>query len=189
MSTKSFAAEMKSTIVELKQKNGIESIKCDNLIAYLDDIINSPDVEISDVDKEKYRAELQLWVERDKAQQASNLEMFRSVILVGQNALKSAFLMNGGATIALLAFLGKLSDQHQDKISVFANSLMIFVFGVFFIVLASGVTYISQWCYANPKYEKAGHVFNIVVILCGLASYGFFIWGSIVAYKAFLAFA
>lgn len=188
MNAKPFASELRAVVKNLKEKNGIESIKCDNLIAYLDEIINSSGSEIGEVDKEKYRAELQVWVERDKAQHVSNLEMFKSIILIGQNALKSAFLMNGGATVALLAFISKLSDQCQNKIPIFAQSLMSFVLGVLFITLASGITYLAQSCYAIPEREKIGHTLNNIVILFGLVSYGFFIWGAIVAYGGFMVF-
>jgi len=188
MNVKEFAIQLKEAIRSIKEKHGVDAIKCDNLLSYLDQIINSPGTDIDQTRLEQYKAELQLWVEQNKVQHAWDLEMFRSVILAGQNALKTAFLMNGGATVALLAFIGKLSDQHQDKIAIFANSLLIFVTGVLLIVMASGGTYLSQWFYAKPKCEKVGVVLNIFVVLLGLASYGFFIWGTIVAYKAFIGF-
>lgn len=117
--------------------------------------------------------------------------MFRSVILAGQNALKTAFWMNGGATVVLLAFLGKLSDQHQDKIADFASALVPFVIGVLVITVASGLTYLCQWFYAHPEpwKKKTGHVLNVLTIGLGLASYGLFVWGTVRAYKAFLGFA
>ena len=99
-------------------------IRCDNLIAYLDEVINSPDEEVSQVRLEEYKTELQVWVEQNKSRDLYNVEMLRSVLAAGQNALRSAFLMNSGATVALLAFLGKLSEDHQGKIPAFANSML-----------------------------------------------------------------
>ena len=136
----------------------------------------------------QYKAELQAWNEGIKATNESNLENFRSVILLGQNALKSAFLMNGGATVALLAFLGKLSDHQSEMIPNFASSLMIFVVGVLFTVLASGGTYLSQYQYADGK-EKSGHILRLIVIILNMSSYGCFIGGSYVAYRAFMSFS
>jgi len=190
MTTKSFAVELRDTIDSLKKEQGITDIKCDNLIAYLDEVIKSPEEEINASQMEKYKAELQLWIKQNEATQASELEMFRSVILAGQNALKTAFMMNGGATVALLAFLGKLSDQHQDKIAVFSSSLVVFVIGVVAITMASGSTYLSQWFYAGSELwkRKIGFCLNILAIALGLASYGFFIWGTVRAYKAFMGF-
>jgi primosomal replication protein N len=144
MTTKSFAAELRDLIRSIRDEQGISEIRIDNLIAYLEEVINSPEEEITPAQMEMYKAELQVWAKQNEAIQAQNVEMFRSVILAGQNALRTAFLMNGGATVALLAFLGKLSDRHQDKIAVFSSAMVIFVAGVFAITIASGVTYLSQ---------------------------------------------
>ena len=189
MSTKTFATELRKTISSLKEKQGVTDIKCDNLIAYLDNVIISSEGE-EPGKMERYNAELQLWVNRDQAEHASHLEMFRSVILAGQNALKTAFLMNGGATVAILAFLGKLSDHRQEKIADFASALVFFVIGVLAITMASGGTYLSQWFYAGSESwkKKTGFWLNILVIIFGLASYGLFIVGTIIAYKAFIGF-
>ncbi|MBI1811646.1 MAG: hypothetical protein HY035_11570 [Nitrospirae bacterium] len=191
MTTKRFATEMRDTIRSIRDEQGISEIKCNNLIAYLDQVINSTEEEIAPAQMEKYKAELQIWVKQNEAVQAQNIEMFRSVILTGQNALKTAFLMNGGATVALLAFLGKLSDQHQDKIAIFASTMVIFVAGVLASTIASGATYLCQWFYAHSQPWKriAGHAFNILTILLNIASYGCFIWGAFRAYEAFLGFS
>lgn len=191
MTTKSFATELRDVIRSIRDEQGVSVIKSGNLIAYLEEIINSPEEEITPAQMEKYKAELQVWIKQNEAVQAAEIEKFRSVILAGQNALKTAFLMNGGATVALLAFLGKLSDKHQDKIAVFASALVVFVIGVLAITVASGLTYLSQWFYAysEPWKRKTGHVLNFLTIALGWASYGFFIWGTVRAYKAFVGFA
>ncbi len=191
MTTKSFATELRDVIRSIRDEQGVSVIKSGNLIAYLEEIINSPEEEITPAQMEKYKAELQVWIKQNEAVQAAEIEKFRSVILAGQNALKTAFLMNGGATVALLAFLGKLSDKHQDKIAVFASALVVFVIGVLAITVASGLTYLSQWFYAHsePWKRKTGHVLNFLTIALGWASYGFFIWGTVRAYKAFVGFA
>jgi len=190
MTTKSFATELRDVVRSIKDEQGISEIKCDNLITYLEEVINSPGEEITPTLMEKYKAELQVWIKQNEAIQAQNIEMFRSVILAGQNALKAAFLMNGGATVALLAFLGKLSDQHQDKIPVFSSALVIFVTGVLAITIASGSTYLSQWFYAHPEpwKRKTGHLLNILTIVLNLGSYGLFVWGTLSARNAFLGF-
>ena len=190
MTTKTFATELRDLIGSIRDKQGIAEIKCDNLIAYLEEVINSPDEEVSAIQMEKYKAELQLWIKQNEAVQASSLERFRTVILAGQSALKTAFLMNGGATVALLAFLGKLSDQHQDKIAAFASSMVVFVMGVLAITMASGFTYLSSGFYEGSKswQQKTGFWLNIFTIAAGFSSYGFFIWGTIRAYNAFMGF-
>lgn len=190
MTTKSFAIELRDLVRSIRDEQGVSEIKCDTLIAYLEEVINSSGEEITSGQMEKYKAELQVWVKENEAIQTQNVEMFRAVILAGQNALRTAFLMNGGATVALLAFLGKLSDQHQEKIAVFSSALVIFVAGVLAITVASGATYLSQWFYARsaPWKRRAAHGFNILAIVLNLASYGCFVWGALRAYRAFLGF-
>ena len=157
----------------------------------MDQVIESPEDGSSTLALEKYRADLQVWVEHHKRNHASDLEMFKSVISSGQNALRTAFLMNGGATVAILAFLGKLSDGNKAKIPIFSESLVMFVIGVLAITMSSGMTYLSQWFYHTSETWKlkTGFALNIFAIVLGLSSYGFFIWGAIRAYMAFKGFA
>ena len=186
MNTKTFAAELRELIVQLKNEQGINEIKSDNLIAYLDEVIGG-----EEKNQEKYKAELQLWVERNKLQQSFKLEEFKAVIQQGQNALKAAFLMNGGAVIAILAFLGKLAGINQVAMSALSDAMLIFVSGVFLAGLASGCTYLAQYVAAfRDQYKWAfilGFALNILVIVMGLSSYGFFIWGAVYAKSAFTA--
>jgi hypothetical protein len=189
MNAKAFASQLMETVKEIKG-NKNDSIQCDNLIQYLDNFVQTGPSEISQDQIEHLKAQLQIMVEREKSNHASDLEMFRSVIQSGQNALKTALLMNGGASVALLAFIGKLTEERQAHIPAFTNALTVFVLGVFCIVVASGSTYLSQWLYAAESgwKERAGFGFNLLSIILGLASYGLFIWAMTKAHGAFLAF-
>lgn len=51
-----------------------------------------------------------------KAQRQSDLEVFKSVISTGQTALKTSFLVNGGAAVALLAFIGNVWSKVQAPV-------------------------------------------------------------------------
>lgn len=186
MSTKSFAKELRDIVVSLKAEKGIKEINCDNLVAYLDEVLSGPD-EVSQESLEKYKAELQIWVEENRLYQSAKLENFKAVITQGQNALKAAFLMNGGAAVAILAFMGKLSDSKPSFITNFNEPMMIFVFGIFLAGLSSGFTYLSQWIASHDKTwaSTAGYTLNILVILMGLSSYGCFMWGAVSAVAAF----
>jgi len=190
MSAKEFASQLKATIQDIKGK-GTAAIYCDNLIAYLDEVANSPSVVVSPAELEQYKAQLQLEVERNKNEHASGLEMFRSVITAGQNAIRSSFLLNGGAAVALLAFISKLTENQKDKVALFADSLSPFVLGVLAITVTSGFTYLSQWFYAADDggwKVKTGLWLNVAAIVIGLSSYGFFIWGMCKAYAGFQTF-
>lgn len=189
MSDKDFAIQLKKSIEVLKI-NGVDKIDCDNLISKLDEIINSPSKSMGQADIEYYKAKLQLWVEAEKRNHNADIEMFRSVIESGQNAVKSSFLLNGGAAVAMLAFIGKLTEEQHTKIPGFANTLVFFVIGVFLIAFASGVTYLSQWFYAASEEwkQKVGFALNMFSIILGLSSYGSFLWGMCKGYSNFLIF-
>ena len=144
MNAKQFATQMKTMIEDIKSK-GTAAIYCDNIIAYLNEVQNSPEPEPTPVDFERYKADLQNWIEANKYQHEGNLEMFRSVITSGQGAIKSSLLLNGGAAVALLAFIAHLAELQRDKVSEFASCLLLFAFGVLAIVVTSGCTYLSQW--------------------------------------------
>lgn len=109
MDAKRFAANMRALVLEIKD-SGTDSIKCENLIAYLDQVIQAPGSEPDLIQLEKYKADLQRWVSENNHRHEAQLEMFRSVITAGQGAIKSAFLLNGGAAVALLAFIAHLAQ-------------------------------------------------------------------------------
>ena len=189
MNAQQFAEQMKELIQGIKDK-GTAAIYCDNLITYFDEVQNSPPEKSSEVELERYKAELQLAIEQNKNYHVAQLELFRSVISLGQNAIRTSFLMNGGASVALLAFIGHLAAIKPACIGVFASSLIPFLIGVLVMTMTSGFTYLSQWLYSSEKQkiQKAGFGVNVLCIIMGLSSYVFFIWGMIRAYHAFLSF-
>ncbi len=189
MNAKEFAEEMKQTVAGIKA-NGIEAIKCENIMAYLDEVLNSPEDEPRPIDVERYRADLQNWIEANKYQHENHLELFRSVITAGQNAIKSSFLLNGGAAVALLAFIAHLAEFDPTKISAFAACLVYFAIGAFAVAVISGLTYLSQWWYGSDYgwARKLGFGCNIACILLGIGSYAIFAWGLLAAHRAFLTF-
>ena len=91
---------------------------------------------------EQWKAQFQSNLAQCAAENALNLEMFKSVILAGQTALKSCTIMNGGAAVALLAFIGSIWNKSTDikilKLLLF--SMILYVFGVFYGVVATGLT-------------------------------------------------
>lgn len=190
MSVKQFVGQMKQTIEEIKAQ-GTTTIPCDNLIDYLAEIQKAPEAEPTALQIEKYKADLQNWVETIKQNHEGDLEMFRSVITAGQTAIKTTFLLNGGASVAMLAFIGHLAQFNTSKIPAFAGCLVIFAYGVLAIAVTSGLTYLSQWLYGgtSPAAKKAGFVLNLFCMLLGVSSYAFFAWGLFKAYCAFLAYA
>lgn len=190
MSAQSFAKQLKEIIQEA-QNNGTAAIYCDALISYLEEVEKSQDTELTSVELEKYKAELNNWISQNDFQHQSSLEMFRSVITAGQSAIKSSFLLNGGAAVALLAFISHIATTNRSSISIFADSLLPFAYGVLAITVTSGFTYLSQWLYASEYQtaKKLGFGFNIVCIVLGLSSYGFFLWGVLSIYNALILYS
>jgi len=189
MSAQEFALQLKETIQGVKE-SGTAAIYCDNLIAYLDDVSKSPSSTPTEVELEKYKADLQIHIEQNKNYHSSQLEMFRSVITSGQNAIRSSFLLNGGASVAVLAFIGHLAEIKPDSVSVFASALIPFVLGVLAMTITSGLTYLSQWLYDSESLaaKKWGFRFNVASILLAISSYGCFMFGMWRSYNAFINF-
>lgn len=115
MSVKQFAAQMKASIEQIKA-SGTYLLACDNIIAYLNDVENSPNAEPSALEIEHYKANLQNIADANRYQHEQRMEVFRSTIVAGQAAIKSSFLLNGGAAIALLAFLTHLAQFKVEKV-------------------------------------------------------------------------
>ncbi len=186
MSAKSFATQMRLLIEDIKSK-GTAAIYCDNLISYLKEVENSPEVELTLAELERYKADLQNWIESNKYQHERDIEMFRSVITAGQSAIKSSFLLNGGAAIATLAFIGHLVQFNLEKVAVFSACLLPFTYGVLAVAVTSGLTYLSEWFYASSNQKviewDIGFKLNIACIVLALSSYGFFVWGMCLSYK------
>jgi hypothetical protein len=186
MDAKDFARDLRAAVTDLRAK-GVESIQSENLIKYLDDTLPNLDTPSAEMSLERYKAELQKWIEEHRNVHAQSVEVFRSVIQAGQNALRTAFVMNGGASVALLAFAAHLVSIHSLRVPAIAPSLAVFVVGVLIAALASGATYLCQWFYADG-WRRAGFVCNLVAIFLGLAAYVSFAVGMWRAYRVLATF-
>ena len=120
------------------------------------------------------------------------LENFRAVIDAGKEAINAAIIINGGAVIALMAFVGNSAAKYGHQVvSLTATPLLLFGVGVFCGGVAFGTRYISQFLYAhvpNKKLIIAGHVFNAVSWLVTTASFVLFAAGVLVGYIHLKAF-
>ena len=91
------------------------------------------------------------------AQQKYSLEMFRSVIIYGQAALKSSILINGGAAVALMAFIGKIwgTELAVPAVEALTAAVLLFAFGVLASALGTGSTYVTQFSYMRDWNKTA----------------------------------
>jgi hypothetical protein len=189
MAPDSQIAALKDVLVVLK-KDGIENVSVDALMEYLTKLETTA-ITRSPAELEHYKAQLAAWVEKQKEFSNFNLEGFKSVILAGQNAIRIAILLNGGAAVAMLAYIGKLSVEASASVSQFALPLFLFVLGALTVAVGAGVTYLSQWFYfsggGNWRW-RVGFTLNMLAILLGLTSYGLFAAGAWWAYQEFKAY-
>ena len=132
---------------------------------------------------------------------AMDLEMFKSVLATGKTALTTAILVNGGASVALLAFLANVSVKTEmvARVPALAGALMWFVFGVLSAACATGMTYLTQSTYANalyaggdlrsigPVWRLLGRIGNPTTVILVFSSYLMFAIGSYGAYLSFRA--
>jgi len=145
------------------------------------------DAAAGDAAMEAYRAELSAWVSTRQQDHEHNLEMLRATITTGQSALKSALLINGGAAVALLAFIGSSwsSNKIAEALPDISAALLLYVFGVLAAAVAAGATYLSQAGYGNEfgKVSRCvGYIGHVLAVVGVLASYILFGRASWLAY-------
>lgn len=156
-------------------------------------------------DLAEYEADVQRSLESFKAGNASGLE-----------AIKASTLINGGAAVAILAFIGHLASIHTEsgRIMEFEQPLCWFVQGALSSVVASGITYFMQRISAvslrrelqskdarrdgdettatnkhnaSRRWECFGEIVNLGAVLCVVYSLFCFGYGCYVGYHAFEA--
>jgi hypothetical protein len=101
-------------------------------------------------------SEHQKWVteiKREDAQRAFDLhssrldQMNEAAIKAGDAALRAGLLINGGAAVSVLAFIGNLATKEPiagSQLSRVASSLEIFAAGVFAAVVGMGLSYLTH---------------------------------------------
>lgn len=148
------------------QENGNESIMVDKVVTYLDAL--KKDIAAEERYSETQRFFAKLNHEReiefckvdnqvrianvDRLEEGQRL-MLKSAIEIGQNALKYVMLINGGAGVAMLAFVGNILSKGFTINCFLTWSLTSFAAGVLTAAVSSGAAYFSQ-CYYSSSFEK-----------------------------------
>ena len=116
----------------------------------------------------------------------SKMETYRFMIASGQSAMKATVLINGGAAIALLAFIGHLVASAQaSSIPELAVPLAGFVAAVLCGVMSIVLTYVTLSSYSADKVTR-GNISNWFAVGFVVLSYVLFGLGSWLAYQGFL---
>lgn len=114
-------------------------------------------------------------IEKLKHESNSSIEMFKSVIQSGQNAMKTALFINAGAAISMLTLISNLiAKDEKVYVSSLSTPLLIFVLGVLMAACAYGTTYFTQSFYSdkNVKYGNISNNVSIGLTIMSLASFG-----------------
>jgi len=180
METKEAIDKFKSDLAEVKAQ-GQSTVAIEALENYLGGLEKDASLSF-----EMRKLEYQQTLAHYDAQTKSQLEMFKSVIDAGKEALNATLLINGGAVVAFLGFLGSmLSKGGSEALGLkLTIPLLFFGFGVLFGALGFGFRYCAQFTYAR-QWIKAGHIFNVISVLFATAAYTAFGYGVYVAYSAF----
>jgi hypothetical protein len=120
---------------------------------------------------------------------------YQQVNMQGQAAMKSALLINGGASVAMLAFIGTAMNNDTNKILLLklCFSMAVFIAGVLAVAVASGVTYLGGLAVSSEndtdqsdkKTLKLWPILNTIAIILVVIGYILFFAGSLNAYCAF----
>jgi hypothetical protein len=117
-------------------------------------------------------------------------ERFGSVISAAESALKSAFLVNGGGAVALLAFFGQAAHQTRTAAanSLLATSLLVLVIGTALAGIATGLSFLAQYGYfmrsSRSWFGRAARSITALNVALIVVSYGCFVAAGAVAYRA-----
>ena len=161
-------------ILELREQEG--SQKYDkNGINRLLDIVEKQASDSLTLRESRYKTILEM-----------DLEVFRSVFIYGQSALKTTILVNGGAAIAVMAFLARYIGVENQiaNMQFFLSALLVFGFGVLLGAFTTGFTYLTQSFFAHSK-DKLGLTFQVISIVLGISSLSTFGLGIWFSYQGF----
>lgn len=179
-------SKLKTTLITLKEKQ--EIVEINTLIKYIDNIdtsnsrLNNDDFLIAN-----QRVQTDVNIAYSNNVNAMSMEMFKSVILSGQSAIKFSMVINGGGAISLLAFIGKIWDNNlaKDLLENLSTAIFIFSIGILLSAIASGITYITQSLFSYEKIKMAWFS-NILAILLVISSYITFFMAIKFSLKAFI---
>lgn len=184
MEAKDIVNRLTADLEQFKASNQ-DAVSIDGLLAYLRDLSGTigPSTEAQKLLQQRILAEYD-------AQTKSNLEMFKSVVEAGKEALNAAMLINGGAVIALLGFLGGSLGRGAPPGALglsMTSPLRFFGAGVLCCAAAFAFRYLTQFCYSE-EHIKTGigmHVTCVVLAVISYTAFGVGLYGASDAFDAY----
>lgn len=109
---------------------------------------------------------------------------------VGIFGLKTLVILNSGAVIVLLAFLGNTYGREAGPINInvadIKYSMFLFLFGICAALLSIFLTYMLAQMHEKPRVKNmSGCCIISIMVVPALFSFVFFVWGFIRAIQSF----
>jgi len=151
---------------------------------------------MDDRELEKWKVDCTYKLEEQKLQWMYSQTIYQQVNMQGQGALRAALLINGGASVAMLAFIGSTNALGVEMLLI---PLCLFIIATSCCGLASAFTYLAGLV-QQPDFEEKDAAkteqkeltkkkwfwrLNLTVIILIIISYVLFAYGSYKVYNSF----
>ncbi|MBO6899585.1 MAG: hypothetical protein JJ868_19680 [Shimia sp.] len=123
----------------------------------------------------------------DGNQWVLTLEITKATISFSQAAIRSLVLINGGAAIAVMTFIGGYPSEQKAIVLALSGSLLYFSVGVALAAFVGGCAYVTQFLYdgSTGKVSRWGVFFHILAVICAMISLTLFVLGLLGAFWGF----
>jgi hypothetical protein len=137
---------------------------------------------------DKAKHDLEVWKVELQSRFARNHSLMESVFKTSETAFNAATLINGGAVVALLAFLGNLSAKSGPllvglSVPDLRRAMLAFTLGVACSGFGHVARYFTQFFGFKDRSSWAGWS-NLMVILLMAGSFAAFAYGGVQALRA-----
>ena len=110
----------------------------------------------------------------------AKIEEFKACAALAQTALKAAMLINGGAAVAILAFMGNIWSKGNVTTGL-TECLWFFTGGIITAAFGAGTAYLAQHGFVLSKYkneQKKAIRWRVASIVLIILSYIIFAFGA-----------
>lgn len=110
----------------------------------------------------------------------AKIEEFKATVGLAQSSLRAAMLINGGAAVAILAFMGNIWSKGNVTTGL-TGSLWFFIGGIVAAAFGTGTAYFAQHGFVlakNENEEKNAMRWRVASIVLVILSYIVFAFGA-----------
>ena len=122
--------------------------------------------------------------DKDKVEEEVSEEKVRLVNKAGDDAIRAAFLLNGGAAISWLALLSNMPSSNLSKAT---DPVLCFGIGAALVAISAGIKYLAMFSWAIGSIER-GNWFNRTSAGLVILSWFLFLYGLYEILKVIPAF-